>query len=100
MRRGEQGQAGGVEALAFGVLLFVVGTLFVANIGVRSMPSSSPAPPPVRVPVPTLRQPCPRRPPAFRPAVQWMQPSPASDAPATSTSSATATAGAAASSYG
>src|SRR3954452_491253 len=31
MRRDQQGQAGGVEALAFGVLVFVVGTLLVAN---------------------------------------------------------------------
>jgi hypothetical protein len=30
-RRGEQGQAGGVETLAFGVLVFVVGALVVAN---------------------------------------------------------------------
>ena len=29
--RGERGQAGGVEALAFGVLVFVVGTLLVGN---------------------------------------------------------------------
>jgi len=31
VRRSEQGQAGGVEALAFGVLVFVVGTLLVGN---------------------------------------------------------------------
>ena len=29
--RGEQGQVGGIEALAFGVLVFVMGTLLVAN---------------------------------------------------------------------
>src|SRR4051794_6532769 len=32
MKRDQRGQAGGVEALAFGVLVFVVGTLFVANV--------------------------------------------------------------------
>jgi hypothetical protein len=31
VRRDERGQAGGVEALAFGLLIFVVGTLIVAN---------------------------------------------------------------------
>src|SRR5262245_21244188 len=31
LRRDERGQAGGVEALAFGLLIFVVGTLIVAN---------------------------------------------------------------------
>ena len=31
MSRDQQGQAGGVEALAFGVLVFIVGTLLVAN---------------------------------------------------------------------
>lgn len=30
-RRDERGQAGGVEAIAFGLLVFVVGTLIVAN---------------------------------------------------------------------
>jgi hypothetical protein len=30
-RRGEAGQVGGAEALAFGILVFVVGTLLVAN---------------------------------------------------------------------
>ena len=30
-RRGEEGQVGGIEGLAFGVLLFVFGTLVVAN---------------------------------------------------------------------
>ena len=29
--RGEEGQAGGIEALVFGVLVFVVGTLLIAN---------------------------------------------------------------------